>query len=167
MKKTIFSILTLFPAIGFSQYGLMTPPSAVIEQKQETKQTNENLDSIFIEGKYVGLIDSVSSKTDTYSTGSGKDTTGKTYPQTYADSVKTRIQNGTKNLTNNGIRDQFAIMRNIKADNITLRITAYYIIAQKIQFFSIYFPCVKVFSIKSSHHCHNFTVIKKFSLKYS
>ena len=61
-----------------------------------------------------------------------KDTTGKTYPQTYADSVKTRIQNGTKNLTNNGIYDQFAIMRNIKADNITLRITAYYIIAQKI-----------------------------------
>ena len=78
MKKTILSILTLFPAIGFSQYGLMTPPSAEIAQKQEIKQKDKNLDSIFIEGKYVGLIDSVSSKTDTYSTGSGKDTTGKT-----------------------------------------------------------------------------------------
>jgi hypothetical protein len=40
--------------------------------------TSVALITIFIEGKYVGLIDSVSSKTDTYSTGSGKDTTGKT-----------------------------------------------------------------------------------------
>ena len=63
MKKTIFSILTLFPAIGFSQYGLMTPPSAVIEQKQEINQANKNLDSIFTEGKYVGLIDSISAET--------------------------------------------------------------------------------------------------------
>ena len=35
-------------------------------------------DSIFIQGKYVGLIDSVSSENYTYSTPSGKDTTRKT-----------------------------------------------------------------------------------------
>jgi len=58
MKKTILSILTLFPVIGFSQYGLMTPPSAGIAQKQEIKQAKKNLDSIFIEGRYIGLIDS-------------------------------------------------------------------------------------------------------------
>ena len=78
MKKTILTILTLFPVIGFSQYGLMTPPSAEIAQKQEIKQTKKNLDSIFIEGRYVGLIDSISSKTSSYTNSEGKETIKKT-----------------------------------------------------------------------------------------
>ncbi len=44
--------------MGFSQYGLMTPPSAEVPQKKEIISTKKKLDSIFIEDRYIGLIDS-------------------------------------------------------------------------------------------------------------
>jgi hypothetical protein len=57
MKKTILTILSIFPLMGFA---------------------DSKTDSIFIQGKYVGLIDSISSKTSSYTNPEGKESIKKT-----------------------------------------------------------------------------------------
>ena len=70
MKKTILSILSLFPIIGFSQYGLMVPPSAEIP-KEKISPAKKNFDSLFIENRYVGLIDTGSVVMSSYGNAEG------------------------------------------------------------------------------------------------
>ena len=57
MKKIIFSLLSILPLAGFSE---------------------SKTDSIFIQGKYVGLIDSISTKTSSYANAEGKESIKKT-----------------------------------------------------------------------------------------